>query len=341
MIICLRGDRIKLSDDIRKKEVEIQILQKVFGENIVYEESEQPDFILKHGENIQHGVEITELYYDGTSARIKNEKYIKELFEKRRYWHKDDKRKIKINDVKYYAKEKGYQPIQIPVLFLPKYNMKDYGKSLKQTIESKNKKLEKYCSDISQNCMLIIYDKENPFEKINEKDIAKQLFTSDLLKVIRESDYQEIYLVTGINSKSKYVPLKAYLLQSDFILFREFIKDRNLISKLEKTYNHPLLAFAEISLRRGGSVTFGTVDIGKDEKKLVAYHGMYGIGMTIFDDGNWGIDIFDTYPLQNIPNTVEFKLEPSTDFFDDDLYMEYEKMVQTQIASTGLFFATK
>lgn len=55
----------------------------MFGENIVYEESEQPDFILKYGENFKHGVEITELYYDGTSARIKNGRYIKELLEEK------------------------------------------------------------------------------------------------------------------------------------------------------------------------------------------------------------------------------------------------------------------
>lgn len=335
------GGATKLSNDIRKKEVEIQILKRMFGEDIVYEESEQPDFILKYGENVKHGVEITELYYDGTSARIKNGRYIKELLEEKKYWHKDDKKKLNVQDVTYYSQEKGYSPIQLPMVFLPKYNIRDYAKSLKNTIDMKNRKLKKYCSDISKNCMLVIYDKENPFEKLQEKDIAKRLFVADLSKAIRESNYQEIYLVTGIDNRSRYIPLKAYLLQSDFLLFREFIKERNLANKLEETYNHPLFAFAEILKRRGNTVTFGEVDHDEVMGKIVAYSGMYGIGIVLHEDDNWGVRIFDTYPLQKLLNTVGFKLEPSTDFFDDDLYKDYEEMIQKRIASTGLFFLTK
>lgn len=330
-----------MSDDIRKKEVEIQILKKVFGENIEYEECEQPDFILKYGENIKYGVEITELYFDGTSARIKNGKYIKELLEEKKYWHKDDKKILNVQDVSYFSKEKGYSHIQLPILFLPKYNIRDYAKSLKKSIDLKNKKLQKYCSIISKNCMLVIYDKENPFEKLNEKDIAKQLFISELSTSIREANYKEIYLITGINGKSRYIPLKAYLLQSDFLLFREFIKEHNLVNKLVKTYNNPLLAFAEIIKRRGNAVTFGQVENEKVIGKIVAYCGRYGIGMVLYDDDNWGVGIFDIYPQQIRPNSVEFELEPRTDFFDDDLYIAFEEFLRGKIVSSGLFFYTK
>ena len=336
----LRGV-IRLSDYIRKKEVEIQILKKVFGENISYEECEQPDFILEYGKNVKYGVEITELYYDGTSARIKNGKYVKELLEEKKYWHKDDKKRLNVQDVLYYSKEKGYSSTQLPMLFLPKYNIHDYAKSLKKSIELKNKKLKKYCSNISKSCMLIIYDKENPFEKLDEKGIARLLFTVDLSAAIRESNYQEIYLVTGINGRSKYIPLKAYLLQSDFLLFIEFIKEHSLINKLNEIYNHPLFAFAEIMKRRGNTVTFGQVDNDEVIGKIVAYSGRYGIGMVLHDDDDWGVGVFDTYPLQRIPNTKEFKLESITVFFDDNLYMLYEKLVREKVASVGLFFSTE
>lgn len=330
-----------MSNDVRKKESEIQILKKVFGAEIVYEESEQPDFILKYGENIRHGVEISELYYDGTSARLKKEKYIKDLLRRKNYWHKEDKKKLKVHDIQYYSKDKDYQPIQTSAVFLPKYTVQNYARSLKKTIEIKNKKLEKYCSNISNSCRLIIYDKENPFEKLNEKDVARQLFGADLSKVIRESGYKEIYLVTKINKENKYIPLKAYLLQSDFLLFVEFVKERNLGNKLEKTCKHPLFAFAEILTRRGHTVSFGKVDNDDVIGKIVVYSGMYGIGMVTHDNDDWGVGVFDTYPLQNIPNTVELKLERNEDFFDDDLYMAYERIVQKKIASVGLFFSTK
>lgn len=329
-----------MSDDKRKKELEIKILKYVFGNEIEYEESEQPDFILKTGSNNEHGVEITELYYDGTSARIKNGRYINDLLVKNKYWHKDDKEKLKVQGVTYYSKEKGYFPTQLSVLFLPKYNLSDYAKAINETIVSKNEKLTKYRTSIFSNCMLVVYDKENPFEKIHEKDIARQLFCGVLSTTIRESGYQEIYLITGINHKRRYIPLKAYILQSDFLLFIEFIKKNELENKLNEKYNHPLFAFAEIIVRRGNEVFFGQVDNEEVLGGVVAYCGRYGIGMVMQDD-NLGIGIFDTFPQKDIPNTMAFKLEESTDFFDDNLYKEYEKYVRENVASVGLNFPTK
>lgn len=124
-------------------------------------------------------------------------------------------------------------------------------------------------------------------------------------------------------------------------MFTEFVKERNLINKLEETYKPPLFAFAEILKRRGNIITFGEVDHDEVMGKIVAYSDMYGIGRMFHEDDNWGVRIFDTYSLQKIPNTVGFELEPSTDFLDDDLYKDYEEVIQKKIASTGLFFLTK
>ena len=330
-----------MSDDLKKKEEEMKILKMVFGDNIVCEENEQPDFILNYGSNVRHGVEITELNYDGTSARINNKRYIKELLERKKYWHKDDKKRIKFKEAKYYGKEKGDSPIVVPMLFLPKYNMRDYTEALKQTLESKNMKLKKYCCNVSKNCILVIYDKENPFQKLYEQDIARQLFVADLSKVIRESNYEEIYLITEIKGTKRYIPLKAYLLLSDFLLFMEFIKKENLVGRLEEKYNLPLLAFAEILKRRGNTVVFGQVDNDEILEKMVVYCGMYGIGMGVDDNNSCRVGVFDIYPLQNIVNTAESELETSTDFFDDTLYMAYENLVQKEVASVNFFFPIK
>ena len=145
-------------------------------------------------------------------------------------------------------------------------------------------------------------------------------------------------MVTKIDSKSRYIPLKAYLLQSDFLLFREFVKERNLDNKLVTTCSHPLFAFAEILKRRGNEVTFGKVDNDEVMGKVVAYCGRYGIGI-VFRGDNWGVGVFDTYPLKSISDTEGFELEPSTDFFDNDLYIAYEEFVQNRVASVGLFFS--
>lgn len=330
-----------MSDDIRKKEIEIQILKKVFGEEVTFEQSEQPDFIVKYGTDIEHGVEITELYYDGTSARIKNGAYLNELITKQKFRHKDDKKKLKVHDIEYYAQTRNFSPVRMPALFLPKYNMHDYVRTLENAIMVKNKKLKKYSPRISESCMLIIYDRENPFINIHEKDIAKQLFLPSLSEAVRKSNYQEIYLVTGVDKQNRYIPLKSYLLQSDFLLFMEFIKDRGLAKELEQVYAHPLFAFAEILTRRGNVVHFGSVTNEDVIGKIVVYCGRYGIGLVSHDNDNWGVGIFDTFPQQTISDDRIFVLDPNSDFFDDVLYTAYEETVQTKVASTGLFFRTK
>ena len=329
-----------MSDDLRKKEMEARILKSVFGENVVCEEREQPDFILRYGKEIQYGVEITELYYDGTSARIKNGTYVKELLEEGKYWHKDDKKKLNVQEVTYFSQDRRGEPVQLPMLFLPKYDMRDYARALSQTVTSKNKKLKKYAPRIADSCMLVIYDREEPFKKMEEREIARQLFTPELAALIRRSDYLDIYLVTGISGESRYIPLKAYLLQSDFILFLAFIRERGLFQKLEETYRNPLLAFGEILLRRGNTVTLGEVGNDGILGGMVVYCGRYGVGIEV-RDGYLGVGIFDPFPIQNVPGTADFQLEPDTDFFDDETYLAYEDFVRTKIASTGMNFPTK
>ena len=96
-----------MSDDLKKKEEEMKILKMVFGDNIVCEENEQPDFILNYGSNVRHGVEITELYYDGTSARINNKRYIKELLERKNIGIKMIRRGLNLRKQNIMVKKKG------------------------------------------------------------------------------------------------------------------------------------------------------------------------------------------------------------------------------------------
>lgn len=331
-----------MSDDIEKKQNEVTILKKVFGNTISFEESEQPDFILKYGSNIEHGVEITELYYDGTSARLKNGEYVKQLILEKKYWHKDDKKKLKVHNVTYYSKLRGYNPVENPILMLPKYSVFDYIKSLQHTIESKNKKLVNYRSDIKNSCMLIIYDKEKRYKDVREEDISKNLFAPNLIKAIRNSNFEEIYLVTDIDKKEKYIPLKAYLLQSDCLIFLNYIRENNLGEKLLKMYAHPFFGFAEVLKRIGcEKVLIGKVENEEVAGGIVIYSGRYGAGMVIDDKENWGVGIFDIYPYYQVNSNTEFVLEKETDFFDDDLFKDYEEKTSNIVASVGFNFLAK
>ncbi|MHC6181050.1 hypothetical protein ACYUJ6_14585 [Clostridium sp. JNZ X4-2] len=71
---------------------------------------------------------------------------------------------------------------------------------------------------------------------------------------------------------------------------------------------------------------------------MIIYNGKYGLGMTSQPDSNWGIGIFDTFPLQEISNMGEFVIGDENDFFDDKLFEKFEKETQDRIASIGLNF---
>lgn len=67
-----------------KKKEERNILEKIFGSKIKVVPREEPNFkIFIKGNYI--GVEITKLYFDETSARIKQKNYIQKIFSEKNY----------------------------------------------------------------------------------------------------------------------------------------------------------------------------------------------------------------------------------------------------------------
>ena len=66
----------------KKKNFEFLIVNTIYNESEYKynekngESQEKPDFILKKNNRIEFGVEVTELYFDETSARLKKEKSI-------------------------------------------------------------------------------------------------------------------------------------------------------------------------------------------------------------------------------------------------------------------------
>ena len=99
-----------MSDYSEKKLREVEILKKVFGNySPMIHESEKPDFILTYNAVIKFGIEITELYYDGTSARLKKATYINQLLQEQKYWHKKEHIRCYLFPKVYFS----YSPLQI------------------------------------------------------------------------------------------------------------------------------------------------------------------------------------------------------------------------------------
>ena len=84
----------KKLNNLNKKE-EKEILNSLYSEQEnTIEESERPDFILSKDGKRKFGVEITELFYNESSARLKKHKEyggkILKLNTQKKYMHKDD-----------------------------------------------------------------------------------------------------------------------------------------------------------------------------------------------------------------------------------------------------------
>lgn len=328
-----------MSDDVKKKNKERDILSKIFRDNLVpIEECEQPDFILRYGENNIVGVEITELYYDGTSARLKNkEGYVKDLIENKKFIHKADKKKLKVHEIEYYSQTKNYSPIKMNALFLPKYNIEDYRKAIYLTLIEKNKKVLNYNKEIKE-FILVIYDCEERFKEIEEEDIAKNLFDEKIKKAIQRSNFSEINLITVIQGKECYLPLKAYIFLSEAYMLFDYIKEKQLIGRLEQLGQDFLDVFAEVLLNKG----YSEVNCGYYEKKKIIYCHRYGLGIEFKENENndWGFGIYDTFPNGQFDIVGTYCLEEENDFFTAEEFLKYEKYYENKIVSSGLFFKT-
>lgn len=115
-----------------KTEKEFEILNRIFKKDdcCTVIKSEMPDFILEYkntnlGDTLI-GIEITELYLDGATARLVNmPDYAKKIMDGT-YIHKDDKLKLKPQSITYFGKSNNYQPIKTKILQLPNYTLKDF-----------------------------------------------------------------------------------------------------------------------------------------------------------------------------------------------------------------------
>lgn len=180
-----------------KKEEEFKTLKKIYNDNIRYNiiESEKPDFIvkdLKYEE--EFGVEITELYYNQSSARLqKIPNYTYELL----------KNGIPRNDQGILNVQQIYISINNKWEYLgdtigqkfKKYD--DYIEAIVNTIITKTKKAKDYKK--LKYLELFIEDKERylQFKKISD---LKYLENSEKLnKAISSSLFKRIYLFTIID----------------------------------------------------------------------------------------------------------------------------------------------
>lgn len=223
--------------EVEKKTQELKILEKVYNSTnnnlykIIDDKSEKPDFILKDLKNNEEfGVEITKMYYNQSSARLKEiSNYVSKLLNngiprKDQGILSPHQIYISVNDEWIYFGDTIGQSFK-------KYN--DYVDALIRVINEKKEKAKNYKK--LDYLELFIVDKENYlfFKKIGDLEYLEK--SEKLKDAINKSPFRRIYLFTIID-KQEFLMIVGDLHSGPLCVSQEKIKQQK--EYMEKIYEN-------------------------------------------------------------------------------------------------------
>lgn len=187
------------------KAEEFKILKEVYSNskyNIV--SSEQPDFLIEY-ENKKIGVEITEMYFNESQARIvKDPNYLSSILKKKgadkAYKHKDDKDNIQYSTL-YVANKLGKYEKLCDAIEQNKTNEQIIEAGSKanliknkiiETMQCKNGKASKYQKCDYLDLVIKGYD-------ISIENLEKLKNNSEILALLEKSKFMNVYLIVNEN----------------------------------------------------------------------------------------------------------------------------------------------
>ena len=191
---------------MNKKQREMEVLKKIYKEPIVkINHTDKPDFIID-GDNERFGVEITDYYYNDSSARLKNQPgYFNEIIKSDNDSILNKKDRGLITREAIYIKDTTDDKYKFLVDTVGlKYNdrydyniepsYEDVEKQLIDRIQEKNEKSKEY--EKLDYYELFIQDREKYFAKNRNRQI--RLYNSKLLlNAITKSKFKRVYLFSG------------------------------------------------------------------------------------------------------------------------------------------------
>lgn len=189
---------------VEKKEKEKIVLRKIYNEKnkneykLIDDTSEKPDFIMKNLKNDDvFGVEVTNMYYDEFSARLKEiPNYVGEMIKNgipRKATGILNKHQlyIEIDKSWHYIGETIGESFK-------KYD--DYINALINTINTKSVKAKKYNNSLKY-IELFINDRENYLAFKDVKHLSYLENSEELKQAINKSPFKRIYFFTVVNRK--------------------------------------------------------------------------------------------------------------------------------------------
>jgi len=209
------------SYDMDKKEREKAILKMVYNNDRIDKiiDGENPDFKVrnKHQQNF-FGVEVTDLYYSESSARLRNiSKYLGEILESKRYRHKEDTKALKVHKFTLLSDGKPDRQLEGILQELPPVSQ--YVQMVVNILNNKSARIQDYIRGLT-HINLIILDTENRLIMLPRSDFYRNFFTPYLKTSLCNSDFREVFFVTKLETdRWVYFPLKMLFLVSELYLF--------------------------------------------------------------------------------------------------------------------------
>lgn len=209
----------------RKKTMELEIVKMVYPDAEKYIKSidqEQPDFLVAGlQKKVVFGIEVTELYQNESSARLKHiPGYVDALVERREYRHKDDVNRLKPDEFEILD-EAGNVKHTLKGVMQTLPSLTEYLRLLAESIAEKTKKLSQYAPEARYHALLI-YDREAYFGGVPLTDLYAAMFSPEIEQVLDRSGFREIYLVGQMDQQDRYIPLKSYQLYAALQQFEQF-----------------------------------------------------------------------------------------------------------------------
>jgi len=214
----------------RKLKTQRKILDFIYKDipGLQIKRNERPDFRLKYKYlKYYFGAEVTEFYFDETSARLRNiPKYLDDLLNDKKYLHKKDRKTLKVEKVTIISKngENKGEPEAV-IHNLP--SLASCQEKINQIIKDKNNKYNEYDKTL-HHINLIIYDSEGFLFRIKTRDFYNIIYTRNIIESIVTSNFREIYFITRVEKdKLVYFPLKMILFLSRIYAFSSFIRQEH------------------------------------------------------------------------------------------------------------------
>jgi hypothetical protein len=211
-----------------KKDRELDIVRMVYSlvDNPAKEgHDENPDFLLYCVlKKYVFGVEVTELYRNQASARLKNiPGYVDHLVEGGSHKHKDDEGELIPDEFEIFDEE-GNLKARVKGVRQDLPQLQEFVELVENCISEKNNKFSHYSYEAKFH-NLLIYDREAYFGGLKLEDFYSSFFQDTLYDTIQKSPFREIYLIGQIDNEFRYIPLKAYSLYAHAHQFDGFIKN--------------------------------------------------------------------------------------------------------------------